>query len=307
MNVSHETRSLARIGAEGPLWPIMAQTIKKNPAQLLNPNQSAARALEPSAIPHVRRRAPRPEPTVPAPSAPLGSGDCPPSAWPEAPSRAGAPRLRFSGHRPRSARPASARGPEQRSRRAAPRLQPPPAVRSGSDRASPPTPRLRCSLLRRSARRPPSTRAWSLGPSRSATPARRPPFARRPEKASRSSSAPQPAVRSAGARAVAPVPPFAGRAAVRLSLSLRPPSCCAFRLRRPPSRSVRERDTPTAELPPSAEPYLIFFPSSACTYYGDLILDDQQRTISVSSVPAAESYVPVSMHCYQQKDNRLLR
>jgi hypothetical protein len=151
-------------GAEGPLWPIMAQAIqKKDPAQLLNPNQSAGRALEPSAVPHVRRRAPRPEgttaraangPSTAAPSAPLGSGDCPPSARPEAPSRAGAPRLRFSGHRPRSARPASARGPEQRSRRAAPRLRPPPAVRTGSDRASPPTPRLRCSLLRRSARRP---------------------------------------------------------------------------------------------------------------------------------------------------------
>jgi hypothetical protein len=245
----------------------MAQAIKKNLAQLLNPNQSAVRALEPSAIPHVRRRAPRPEPTVPAPRHRL-------RLWALAIVR------RPLGPRPRAAArgsPATVRGPpvrrapegpssgagEQRSRRAAPRLRPPPAVRSGSDRASPPTPRLRCSLLRCSARRPPSARAWSLGPSRSATPTRRPPFARRPEKASRSSSAPQPAVRSTGARAVAPVPPFAGRAAVRLPLSLRPPSCCAFRLRRPPSRSVRERDTPTTVLPPSAEPYLNFFPSSA--------------------------------------------
>jgi hypothetical protein len=108
--------------------------------------------------------APSRRPPTAAPSAALGSGDCPPSARPVAPSRAGAPRLRFSGHRPRSARPASARGPEQRSRRAAPRLRPPPAVRSGSDRASPPTPRLRCSLLRRSARRPPSAVRSNLEP-----------------------------------------------------------------------------------------------------------------------------------------------
>jgi hypothetical protein len=248
--------------AEGPLWHIMAQAIpKKDPAQLLNPNQSAARALEPSAIPHVHRRVPRPEPTVPAPRHRLRLWALAIVRRPLGPRPRAAPARRGYGS-PATVRPSGER-PRARAAERASSSAPPPAVRSGSDRASPPTPRLRCSLLRRSARRPPSARAWSLGPSRSATLARRPPFARRPEKASRSSSAPQPAVRSAEARAVAPVPPFAGRAAVRLSLSLRPPSCCAFRLHRPPSRSVRERDTPTAELPPSAESYLNFFRSSA--------------------------------------------
>jgi hypothetical protein len=158
---------------------------------------------------------------------------------PEGPSSGAGEQLRASGLRPPSARA---------------RTEPLRRLRASA---------AHCSGAPPAVRRPPSARTWSLGPSRSATPARRPPFARRPEKASRSSSAPQPAVRSAGARAVAPVPPFAGRAAVRLSLTLRPLSCCAFRLRRPPSRSVRERDTPTAELPPFAEPYLNFFPSSA--------------------------------------------
>jgi hypothetical protein len=255
----------------------MAQAIKKTgPAQLLNPNQSAGRRSARGASAAERRgpRArPHEQPTVPAPSAPLGSGDCPPSARPEAPSRAGAPRLRFSDRRPRSARPASARGPEQWSRRAAPRLRPPPVVRSGSDRASPPTPLLRCSLLRRSAHRPPSTQARSLGPSRSTTPARRPPFAR-----STVRRAPDDPRRRAGA-APRLNPPSARPKHAPLPLaSVRRPSRCPpvppsaellclpasasteqIRLR---ARRINRRASAVRRAGPSAKPYLNFFRSS---------------------------------------------
>jgi hypothetical protein len=160
----------------------MAQAIqKKTRSDLasLNPNQSAGRRP-------LNRRSARAEHRGHERPAPPSRRAAPPS------------RLCRPSARPPFARPASARRPEQRSRRAAPRLRPLPAVRSGSDRASP---RLRCSGALPAVRR-----SLGLGPSRSATPTRCPPFAcppsaRRPEKASRSSSAPSPVVRLARARA----------------------------------------------------------------------------------------------------------